>query len=454
MTASAGTDEEAAALNIIQGFKSKQSLYNYLKNDNKTAIELYKGIDGDNCYKYLNYVADLCDVYGGTVPVNNFAYIGTVPNNKYSLPADEILNGKDYIVIVGSSSPNYPTIGVGSKIGRFTMTGGVQFFKDLNHFNPVSFLDRCIVYKGEESICDTLPVMYLGHLAEKQGQGELIKSINRATMFLGFTGAGRVLFTKGTGYLAKVIAAAEIGKLSIDGFMSNEDNRKMIAAWGSEGKWFAENWDKLSISFDVLSTLSLQFLTSFTRNGTFVSNKLRVRGGDEGTRIANELDEVIAVAANKARTLRQAWNNFTNIFKANADEVLEATNRIKDYRVTTNLSGKNCGYIEGAVNGNVVDNKIWLSGPANTQLEPQIFTAIEVEGSAGRSWLRNTDSEYKMLNKLASDLGGTSGAVRTSVTGEIKIISELPYCASCQGIIQQFNEMFPNIKLILVDGAK
>ncbi|GHT71755.1 hypothetical protein AGMMS50239_41020 [Bacteroidia bacterium] len=36
----------------------------------------------------------------------------------------------------------------------------------------------------------------------------------------------------------------------------------------------------------------------------------------------------------------------------------------------------------------------------------------------------------------------------------VKIISENPYCASCQGIIQQFNEMYPNIKLILVDGIK
>jgi len=59
-----------------------------------------------------------------------------------------------------------------------------------------------------------------------------------------------------------------------------------------------------------------------------------------------------------------------------------------------------------------------------------------------------------MLNKLASDLGGTPGVVKSSITGELKIISENPYCASCQGIIQQFNEMFPNVKLILVDGAK
>jgi len=57
------------------------------------------------------------------------------------------------------------------------------------------------------------------------------------------------------------------------------------------------------------------------------------------------------------------------------------------------------------------------------------------------------------MSKLDRPMPSVSLAGDTDGT-EIKIISELPYCASCQGIIQQFNQMFPNIKLILVDGAK
>ncbi len=150
---------------------------------------------------------------------------------------------------------------------------------------------------------------------------------------------------------------------------------------------------------------------------------------------------------------RASWNSFANIFKANADEILEATNRIKNHRLTVPCGG-NYGYLEGTVNSAVIDNKMWRSGTANLQTEPQLFTAIPVEGSGGATWLRNTDSEYKMLNKLANDLGGTSGSIKPNITGELKIISENPYCISCSGIIQQFNEMFPNLKLILVDGAK
>ena len=59
-----------------------------------------------------------------------------------------------------------------------------------------------------------------------------------------------------------------------------------------------------------------------------------------------------------------------------------------------------------------------------------------------------------MLNRLANELGAEKGRVYEKMQGELKIISELEYCKSCTGIIQQFNEMFPNIKLILVDGVK
>ncbi|MDR1203628.1 MAG: hypothetical protein LBL58_18625, partial [Tannerellaceae bacterium] len=152
--------------------------------------------------------------------------------------------------------------------------------------------------------------------------------------------------------------------------------------------------------------------------------------------------------------IRESWPNFINIFKANTDEIVEAATKIKNYRIANNLKGGNYGYLEGTVNGKVVDSKMWRSvSQASAKEEIHIFRAIEAEG-AGGAWLRITDSEYRMLNDLAYKLGGKAGVRYPNVHGEIKIISELPYCNSCQGIIQQFNEMFPNIKLILIDGVK
>lgn len=57
-----------------------------------------------------------------------------------------------------------------------------------------------------------------------------------------------------------------------------------------------------------------------------------------------------------------------------------------------------------------------------------------------------------MLNRLANELGVEKGRVYGKMQGELKIISELEYYESCIGITQQFNEMFPNVKLILIDG--
>ncbi|WOC53117.1 hypothetical protein BPO_p0034 (plasmid) [Bergeyella porcorum] len=196
---------------------------------------------------------------------------------------------------------------------------------------------------------------------------------------------------------------------------------------------------------------------NITKIKTVLTEKVKIikqKTGKNAKDIAFELKDKIKTIANKEAIQREVWNGAKNIFKATDEEIADATKRIKDYRTKNNLKGKNIGYLEGNVNGKTIDNKMWRSGEAKPEIEPQIFKAIKVEGSGGRSWLRNTDSEYKMLNQLAKDLGGKVGNTYPNIKGEIKIISELPYCDSCTGVIQQFNEMFPNIKIILVDGVK
>ena len=90
------------------------------------------------------------------------------------------------------------------------------------------------------------------------------------------------------------------------------------------------------------------------------------------------------------------------------------------------------------------------SGPPVPENQ-RIFEAAEVGG-----WEWYTDSEYKMLNQLARDLGATPGGnnVNPAVSGTLKIVSERPYCASCQGVIQQFNQLFPNVEITLIDGVR
>jgi hypothetical protein len=135
-------------------------------------------------------------------------------------------------------------------------------------------------------------------------------------------------------------------------------------------------------------------------------------------------------------------------------EISSATNRIKQHRIDNGIpQDKNFGFVEGNLQGGsiqTVPNNIVSSG-APVPPEDRIFDAIEVGG-----WERYTDSEYKMLNQLARDLGAHPNVphVDQSITGSLKIVSERPYCASCQGVIQQFNDMFPGIEITLIDGVR
>jgi The BURPS668_1122 family of deaminases len=85
--------------------------------------------------------------------------------------------------------------------------------------------------------------------------------------------------------------------------------------------------------------------------------------------------------------------------------------------------------------------------------EPKKVNSENVIDGEG-SWLRNTDSEFKGLNRLANELGAEKGKVYHDVRGNIKVVSERNYCSSCQDVLKQFNEMFPKVDITLIDGLR
>lgn len=94
-------------------------------------------------------------------------------------------------------------------------------------------------------------------------------------------------------------------------------------------------------------------------------------------------------------------------------------------------------------------------------IERDLFNATDLSQIQWRI-KGNKLSKEKVVEYLSSKegreaikkLGAEKGKVYKDIIGELKIISERAYCPSCQGVIQQFNEMFPNIKLILIDNVK
>lgn len=135
----------------------------------------------------------------------------------------------------------------------------------------------------------------------------------------------------------------------------------------------------------------------------------------------------------------------TNARRGTPSEIEVATKKINKYR----FADKNFGYLEGEVNGIIpnpgpVKGGLWVSGPP----QPDV---IFIPGTV--IWERTTDTEFKMLENFAKKLNAVRGEVY-DYTGYLKIVSERTYCASCAGIIHQFNTMFPNVQIILIDGIK
>ncbi|HTE13351.1 MAG TPA: deaminase domain-containing protein, partial [Chitinophagaceae bacterium] len=71
------------------------------------------------------------------------------------------------------------------------------------------------------------------------------------------------------------------------------------------------------------------------------------------------------------------------------------------------------------------------------------FTTFEVRHT------RAFDSEVKLLEDFAEKFHSTP-----NVRGTLTLTSERLFCPSCEGVIQQFSKMFPNIRIKLVNGIK
>ena len=84
-------------------------------------------------------------------------------------------------------------------------------------------------------------------------------------------------------------------------------------------------------------------------------------------------------------------------------------------------------------------------------LKPEMspFEAIRVNGNnivdGEGAWLRDIDAEYKILSDIQKELGDNYTA-----SGHIKLYTELEPCISCQRMIEQFKQMYPNIDIEII----
>ena len=106
--------------------------------------------------------------------------------------------------------------------------------------------------------------------------------------------------------------------------------------------------------------------------------------------------------------------------------------------------GKNLAILKG----NIYGDDLFIYAASGDAIRPgmignpsdRLFTTFEVSGFS-----RAFDSEAKLLEYLGSKY-------KTGSKGKITIISQFEVCPSCNGVIQQFTRMFPEVKTEIIDN--
>jgi hypothetical protein len=67
---------------------------------------------------------------------------------------------------------------------------------------------------------------------------------------------------------------------------------------------------------------------------------------------------------------------------------------------------------------------------------------------------RRYDAELKILENIASKLGGVRGEFYPDKSGTVNLTSEQPMCIGCLYALRQFNDMFPNVRVNVTELEK
>ncbi|RNB60242.1 hypothetical protein EDM57_02760 [Brevibacillus gelatini] len=154
------------------------------------------------------------------------------------------------------------------------------------------------------------------------------------------------------------------------------------------------------------------------------------------------------------------WTATRRVDPVKDAHIIERVSEIKS-RLSKKVlkKGGNFGYAE--VDIPVVEQKEFYSssqvdftsGNSNLEgfsLKPEnpIFRATKAPDKKGDDFVREADTEYKILNDLAEKIGENN-----NVAGKVKLFTEKDTCGSCNNIISQFKERYPNIKIEVIHNG-
>jgi hypothetical protein len=302
MGSSAGTDEEMAALNILNGIYDREWLYKQLYDDPNLVMELFNKFDGDNVTAYCEIIRILCaDNSYYMVPWHSSMTLGEVVDD--IMEGDRNLKGDHYILTIDTKyDKNAQTLNIEYCIGRANWApwnwGSVEVHKTLTGIsrNPLDPVDVSLS-ANENTVAniETLPLVYAYHLGYGKNMGELLEAVNKGVTVFGVASSIRLLFTKGISAAGRFVAIADLTTVAIDQALKLQSVKNLLNA-SPEGQWFLDKWPIISIATNV-SAIGFDILYNIRKNRAIISKALKDGGKDDAVKefdnIADEVTKIL-----------------------------------------------------------------------------------------------------------------------------------------------------------------
>jgi hypothetical protein len=227
-----------------------------------------------------------------------------------------------------------------------------------------------------------------------------------------------------------------VGMVPVVGTVANLANAGWYAA---EGDWTDAAWSAVAaipIEGDVADAAKL---------GKDAVNI--VEDGAKAERIVKDGDEVVGTAENAEKALSAEPKPALEpppLKYPDGIPPAEGASLTGEVRSSLQIQGRNVAVAEVNVGGRseMLTGVSGRASPPGTAPAPEnpLFTT-KASGAMTRAY----DSEVKILEDVANGLP-------SDARGTISLYTERAPCNSCQGVIQQFQERFPGIKVIITHG--
>ena len=276
-------------------------------------------------------------------------------------------------------------------------------------------------------------------LKGKGVSGEVIETVAEKKGLKGLQGYDDLL-TKG-------VANETIEKLAKDGF--DLDQVKELLDNGVHPNQYLE--------YGIKNSTEASWVNKFLKEGYALEDiKTLTKSGIDPSDYINKGITSPAIA----KVVAEAKFDMRVIDEIGDSGLLNSISKFKSKLPAWAIERGNFGYAESAIEG-ISKNEYFAHSAIQTEIESvkgtgisiksesTLLKAVEVNGDdivgGANSWLRDVDTEFKILSEIQNQLG-----TRYNATGKIKLFTELKCCPSCEDVVRQFKRIYHNIDIEVI----